>query len=88
MTTADTERPHRTRKTCREYEYSGKGEREARGHDPPPQRGSYRALDALGLRRGVGVRQSGKIDGEGFCFYGVHTPVLRVMIWHRCLSLL
>ena len=37
---------------------------------------------------GWGVRQSGKSDGEGFCFYGVHTPVLRVMIWHRCLSLL
>ncbi len=36
---------------------------------------------------GRGVRQSGKGDGEGFCFYGVHTPVLRVMIWHRCLSL-
>lgn len=35
---------------------------------------------------GWGVRQSGKSDGEGFCFYGVHTPVLRVMIKHVFLA--
>jgi len=50
-----TERPCKARQPCRGCRYSGKDEREARGHLPPPQRGSYRALDALGLRRGAGV---------------------------------
>ena len=35
---------------------------------------------------GWGVRQSGKSDGEGFCCYGVHTHLNRVMIWHRFLA--
>lgn len=52
------ERPCRARQTCRWCRYSGKGEREARGHLPPPQRGSCWALDALGLRRGMGGLQS------------------------------
>ena len=54
MAAAGTERPCRAWQTCRGYKYSGKSKGEARSHDPPPQRGSYRALDALGLRRGVG----------------------------------
>jgi len=49
------ERHCKARQTCQGCRYSGKGERAARGHFPPPQRGSYRALDALGLRRVMGV---------------------------------
>jgi len=45
-----TERPYRAQQACQGYEYSGKGERGARGHDPPPRQA---ALDALGLRRGA-----------------------------------
>ena len=53
-----TERPRKTRQMCQGCRYSRKGEREARGHLPPPQRGSCWALDALGLRRGMGGLQS------------------------------
>ena len=60
MPAAGTERPCRAWQTCRGYEYSGNGEREARSHGPPPQRGSYRALVALGLRRGVGCSPAQK----------------------------
>ncbi|MBN6742381.1 hypothetical protein JKG47_18045, partial [Acidithiobacillus sp. MC6.1] len=52
------ERHGKEGQACQRCEYSEEGEREARGHVPPPQRGSYRALDALGLRRGMGVLQS------------------------------
>ena len=54
MAAAGAERPCGARQACRGYGYGGKGERAARGHLPPPRRGSYRALDALGLRRGAG----------------------------------
>ncbi len=60
MPASGTKRACRAQQACRGCEYSGKGEREARGHLPPPQRGSYRALDALGLRRGVGCSPVGK----------------------------
>jgi len=52
------ERPCKARQTCQWCRCSRKGGREARGHWPPPQRGSYRALVALGLRRGAGGLQS------------------------------
>ena len=57
-TAKGAERPCKAWQTCPWCRCSGNGEREARGHLPPPQRGSYRALDALGLRRGMGGLQS------------------------------
>ena len=58
LTTKGPERPCKARQTCQWCRCSRKGGREARGHWPPPQRGSYRALVALGLRRGAGGLQS------------------------------
>ena len=52
------ERPCKAWQTCQGCRCSRKGEMEARGHLPPPQRGSCWALDALGLRRGMGGLQS------------------------------
>jgi hypothetical protein len=74
MPAAGTERPCRARQTCRGCKYSGKVRREARDHFPPPQRGSYRALDALGLRRGAG----------DFLRWGLRSDFL---LWYSCSSL-